>query len=236
MQSAGDRTHGMRGSRRPATRAARRGFTLLETSLATVIIGVGVLAMVEAQASFSRTNDFSSSSATGNYLANELRERMRSLPRHDPVTSIYMQTTGGSSTLRGWGPETGELSVTDYDDLDDFAGASFGAGGTFAGPIDSRGQVINEINADGMPIADNENRPISLRGWRQSVTVEKIDPQNFATVQASSFARAAAPPNFPGLAVNQFPLRVTITVTYQGPLDTSAHEMGKVVFIAPYPD
>ncbi|MDX2115443.1 MAG: hypothetical protein SFZ24_07450, partial [Planctomycetota bacterium] len=67
-------------------RRARSAFTLLETALATVIIAVGVLALIEAQAAFSSNNDWSTSSATGTYLANELRERMRVLPRHDPVT------------------------------------------------------------------------------------------------------------------------------------------------------
>ncbi|MGQ0626523.1 MAG: type IV pilus modification PilV family protein [Phycisphaerales bacterium] len=217
----------------PAQRKSRGGFTLLETALATVIIGVGVLAMVEAQATFSRSNDFSTSAATGNYLANELRERMRNLPRHDPVTGLYFRTVNGANSLVGWGPETGELTQGDFDDLDDFDGAEFGAGETFAGPISSRGDVLSELGADGSPILDDQSEPVSLRGWVQRVVVEKVDPQNFSTVRDDSYVRAAVPPNFPGLGVERFPLRVTIIVSYQSPLDTHPQEMGRVVFIAP---
>ena len=38
---------------------ARRGFTLIESALATVIIGVGVLAMVTAQQALHRKNEWS---------------------------------------------------------------------------------------------------------------------------------------------------------------------------------
>ena len=72
---------------RPATHA--RGFTLLETSMAMVIIGVGVLAFVDAQKAFITNNNWSSHAATGAYLANEVRELARRLPRHDPVTGLY---------------------------------------------------------------------------------------------------------------------------------------------------
>ncbi len=235
MLHYGDRTKRTTGRTRGRVRprCARKGFTLLETALATVIIGVGVLAMVEAQASFSRLNNFSTAAATANYLANEIREKMRNLPRHDPVTSIFMASVNGTATLRGWGPESGELSINDYNDLDDFDGAVFGTGGTFAGPVDSRGLVISEINPDGSVMMDQSNRAVSLRGWSQRVLVEKVDPQNLSLVRDRAYTRAAAG-QFAGLNVDQFPLRVTITVSYQGPLDTRAAEMGKLVFIAPY--
>jgi len=216
----------------PAGRS--RGFTLLETALATVIIGVGVLAMIEAQASFTRTNDFSSNSATGNYLANELRERMHRLPRHDPVSGLYTIVAGGSSTVRGWGAEAGENGILDYDDLDDFDGAVFGAGGAFAGPVDATGTVLQEISDSGAPVLDEQEQSVPLRGWSQRVSVEKVDPQNVATVRDGSYSRAAIGTTFAGLTVGQFPLRVTITVRFQGPLDTEPHEMAKLVFIAPF--
>ena len=63
----------------------RRGFTLIETALATVIIGVGVLALVDSQAAFLASNAWSTQTATANYLANEIREMTRRLPKHDPV-------------------------------------------------------------------------------------------------------------------------------------------------------
>jgi hypothetical protein len=219
--------------RRRAGAKRSKAFTLIETALATVIIGVGVLAMVEAHSAFMRVNDYSTSAATGVYLANEVRERMRVLPRHDPVTGLYFQTSGGSSTLSGWGRESGEVVPTDFDDCDDFDGVSFGDGGGFAGPIDSTGQVLLEVGPDGQPALDAEGARFSLRGWTQSVTVQKVDPQNFATVRASNYLRSASPPNDPGLAVDRFPLRVTVTVFYRSPTDTERREMAKVTWIVP---
>lgn len=211
----------------------RRGFTLLETALATVIIGVGVLALVEAHTVFSRSNDFSTQSATANYLANELRERIRRLPRHDPATSIFFTTSNGNQVLGGWGPSTNETSVVDYNDVDDFDGAAFGTGGTMAGPISATGAVVPELNLDGTPVLDNNGLIVPLRGWSQWVTVEKVEPQNFSTVRARNYFRAPNPPSDPGLAVDRFPLRVTVVVRYRGPGETTSREMTRLVWIQP---
>ena len=62
-------------------RAGTGGFTLIETSMATVIIGVGVLAMVDAQSAFIVSNQWSSHAASATFLANEIRELTRNLPR-----------------------------------------------------------------------------------------------------------------------------------------------------------
>ena len=45
-----------RGRKRGGRRSARGGFTLIETALATVIVGVGVLAIVAAQQAFHKQN------------------------------------------------------------------------------------------------------------------------------------------------------------------------------------
>src|SRR5205085_2463013 len=79
---------------RQRRQAGARGFTLIETALATVIIGVGVLALLEAQQAFMKSNDWSTQAATATYLANEIREMTRKLPRHDPVTGLTLQTSG----------------------------------------------------------------------------------------------------------------------------------------------
>ena len=210
--------------------SVRRAFTLLEAALATTILGVGVLALIEAHSTMSRANDWSTSAATGSYLASEIRERMRMLSRHDPVTGLYLDASNGGG-LVGWGREAGELTVADFDDIDDYDGLVFGSGGNFAGPIDARGNVISTIDGLGA-IVMISGQPQSLAGWSQAVAVEKVDPFNFSTVRARDFQRAAAG-GMPALAVDKFPLRVTVTVRYQGPTQTSAGEITKLVWIVP---
>jgi prepilin-type N-terminal cleavage/methylation domain-containing protein len=220
----------------------RRAFTLIETSLALVIIGVGVLALVEAQQSFIKSNGWSTHAATATYLANEIRERTRRLPKHDPVTGLYFANngSGGGAALNGWGPEQGEVGVDDYDDLDDFDGLTLAFNGTpgrddgdLPGPIDAFGAVIPEINANGAAMQDQDGRPMNLQGWAQRIEVRKVDPTNFNTVYDNDEVLPADGSGFRGLAVDQFPLRVTVTVTYQGPFDTEPNIAAVVTWIVP---
>ncbi len=152
----------------------RRGFTLIEAALTTVIVGTGVLAIVAAQQAFLQKNEWAVRSAMGMMLANEVRELTLSLPMHDPITN---KTT--------MGPETGENNVTQYDDLDDFAGVvninGFGGGITF---MDQ-----SEITALGLSGPSYQPGPINglrqvipnMKGWRQVVTVENVLPGNIST-------------------------------------------------------
>lgn len=210
-----------------------RAFTLLETALATVIIGVGVLALIEAHASFTRHNRYSSSAMTGAYLANEIRERMRGLPRHDPVNGLRIDRGTNPPTVRGWGRETGETSVFRFNDVDDFDGVTFGNGGQFPGPIDCTGQTINEISPSGGAVTDDRGAPLSMRGWSQTVTVQKVDPFNFAQVRDRGYEMAPDLPSFAGVAVDQFALRVTVVVRYQDPGTLEVQEMGRLSWIVP---
>jgi prepilin-type N-terminal cleavage/methylation domain-containing protein len=211
-----------------------RGFTLIETAMATVIIGVGVVAIVEAQQAFVRTNDWSSHAATATLLANEVRELTRRLPRHDAVNGLFLTTPpgGGAPTPTGWGLEVGEVLVRDLDDVDDFDGLVFGGTGQFPGPISAFGDVIPETTADGGVVMDEDGRPVPLRGWTQSVSVQKVDPFNYSIVRDHGYAQAPSG-SFPGRAVGDFPLRVTVTVSYQGPYDTSPSPVATVSWVVP---
>lgn len=222
-------------------RGRRRGFTLLETALATVIIGVGVLALVEAQQAFIRSNSWSSQSATATYLANEIRELTRNLPKHDPVNGLFVDSTGTTSVLRGWGPRAGDAGPQDFAYVSAFDGIRFTSSGDagwddadLPGPIDAFGEVIPDVDANGTVRTDNQGRPLALQGWTQTVTVQKVDPFNNAVVYAND---AVLPANtgtgFRGLAIDRFPLRVTVTVTFQGPFDSAAVEMARVSWIVP---
>lgn len=207
---------------------ARPGFTLIETAMSLVIIGVGVLAVVDAQTAFIQSNRWSSSAATAVYLANEVREMTRHLSRHDPVTQIWLDGT----TLRGWGPDTGELLLTDYDDLDDFDGVRFGEGGDFPGPINAFGEPIYQIDLAGNIVVDANNVPITMRGWSQTVFVEKLHPFNTGAAVADDFAEAPSG-TFAGRTVRDYPLRVTVVVEYQPDASAPVEEITRVSWVVP---
>ena len=223
------------------TRRRRRsdGFTLIETSLALIIIAVGVLALVEAQQAFIRSNDWSSHAATANYLANEVRELMRRLPKHDPVTGLYFESGAGGDVLRGWGPDGGEFGIEDFDDVDDFDGLRLAFNGTpgladgdLPGPIDAFGAVIPQINNDGAMEMSAGGTPVPLRGWTQRVTVRKVDPDNPGIVYPSDHVIAAGGGSA-GVAVDRFPLRVTVDVFFRGVFDTQDTLVTSVTWIVP---
>lgn len=209
------------------------GFTLIETALATVIIGVGVVAIVEAQQGFMRSNSWSSQAATAAFLGNEIRELTRRMPRHDPVTGLFQADDGkGGKLLVGWGAEDNEKTISDFDDLDDFDGLVFGATGDFPGPIDAFGAIVPQTAADGTVLLDDDKKPIPLEGWTQRVSVEKVSPTNFATVLAHDY-KENADPNKDWRDVEDFPLRVTVIVEFQGPFDNTPREITRVVWIVP---
>lgn len=217
------------GSRRGLVR--RAGFTLLESMMALVIIGVGILAYVDAQSAFTQNNTWSSHSGTATLLANEIREMVRRLPRHDAVTGLYIEGTGAGATLRGWGLENGEIVSTDIDDIDDLDGAIFGLGGTFPGPIDAFGNMIPAIDDQGN-IVNDEGVVRSLEGWTQRVTVTKVDPYNFNTERGDNYEQAASA-QLPAIAVNGFPLKVTVVVQYQSLTDIAPQEVTRVTWVVP---
>jgi len=137
----------------PSRRRRRRGFTLIEAALATMVLGTGVVAMVAAQRAFIVQNEWSTLASTAHQLGNEVRELTMRMPAHDPVTGADW-----------WGPEAGEDSVADFDDLDDFDGAVF-----------SWADGSGPISALGAPIA-------GMDGWIQRVSVDFVDAFDITTV------------------------------------------------------
>jgi hypothetical protein len=125
---------------------------LIETALATVIVGVGVLALVAAQQAFHTQNGWSTHASTGLRLGNEIREMSLNLPQHDPVTGMEV-----------WGSEPGEASFEDFDDLDDFDGIEFSAAED-NGPINAQRQIIP-----------------NMEGWAQVIDVFNVNPQDITS-------------------------------------------------------
>lgn len=217
-------------------RLAGRGFTLIETALATVIIGVGVVAIVEAHQAFMKSNQWSTHAATATFLGGEIRELSMNLPRHDPVTGLRME----AGVVAGWGPEPGEVLVEDFDDLDDFDGLTFAFDGTpgFAddddlpGPIDGFGLVIPEIFDDGSVMLDADGNPVPMIGWRQTVRVVKVHPNDPTRELSPDFVEAPVGGSA-GIAIDEFPLKVEVIVTYEGPFATTNVEVTRVTWIVP---
>lgn len=204
----------------------RRGFTLIETALTTVIIGVGVLAVLEAQQAFLERNNWSTSTSTSTYLANEIREMSHLFSRHDRFSGgIYFTTPGDPATFAGWGPELGELIAADLDDLDDLDGAVFGdatdlppgfvMSKRYPGPINAFGKVIPETLYDGTtemfdPGDGSGIVPVGMRGWTQIIRVEKVNPYNITqVVPHEEFITSLGEIT---RKVDRYPVRVTVTV------------------------
>ena len=169
-----------RSPNRQIRRRPRRagGFTLIEASLTTVIIGTGVLAILAAQQAYHRKNDWAQRTGTAVLLANEIRELTLPMPQHDPFNPTNM------------GPESGETTVAQYNDLDDFAGVvtnGYGAGTTFSPPINALAQQIP-----------------NMTGWTQVVHVDNVLSNNIS----STFTQPLGTTDL---------MRVTVTVLYQAP-------------------
>lgn len=147
----------MRLDSRPL-RTAARGFTLIETALATIIVGVGVLSIVGAQQAFHKQNIWSTNAGTAERLGNEIREMTLNLPQHDPVTGAAF-----------WGPESTETFLGAYDDLDDFDG-------------DGDGLIFSAALGNGPVNAHREVIP-NMAGWAQIVTVQNVDPFDITSVE-----------------------------------------------------
>ncbi len=139
-------------TRNRTTRRRAQGFSLIEVTVASVILALAVLSIVAAQQAFHRQNDVSQQTSLGLALANELREITLALPPHDPISGSLF-----------YGPESNEtdgdphVMVTYLDDLDDFANTD-GGGFTFNPPINALREAY--------PNMDN---------WTQTINVENVD-------------------------------------------------------------
>lgn len=223
-------------------RTDAQGFTLIESAMATVIIGVGVLAMVDAQSSFITANSWSSHAASGTYLANEIREMTRNLPKHDPVVGLFIEDDGEGGVLHGWGPDGGEVSVDDFDDIEDFDGITFSFQGTagfddgdLPGPINAYGEIIPDISIDGVEqgtTAEGVFTPTAMYGWSQVVSVQKVNPFDPSEVLADNYFELAEG-DFPGREVDEYPLRVTVSVFYQAANAISPDLVTEVMWVVP---
>ncbi|AQT69568.1 Tfp pilus assembly protein PilV [Anaerohalosphaera lusitana] len=127
----------------------RRAFSLLEVLIAVVIISLGMVSVLAASTAFTESNASGIELSTAEFLVEEVRELTTSLSVTDP-----------NSDDDTFGPEYYESSVADYDDLDDFDGASFSP------PIDIKRNALS-----------------NYAGYTQQVTVRNVSANDFSSVQ-----------------------------------------------------
>ena len=123
------------------------GFSLIEVLIAILLVGLAVASLVTANSAFTKANGAGTELSTAEFLIEQIRELSTLLPVVDPNTGV--------STF---GPETAE-TLADYDDLDDFDGASFSP------PIDADRNTLNDFAA-----------------FSQQITVENVDASDFEQV------------------------------------------------------
>ena len=92
-------------------RARRRGFTLIEAALVTIVIGTGVLGLIELLAAGTMSNDAGNEQTTAINLASNVREISTGLAFSDPTFPTQWNTK--------------ESTVAAYDDIKDLDGCTF---------------------------------------------------------------------------------------------------------------
>ena len=127
-------------------RQLNNGFSLIEVLIAVILIGVAIASLVTANIAFTKANSAGTNLSTAEFLVEQIRELTTLLPVIDPNT--------GDSTF---GPE--EATLADYDDLDDFDGASFSP------PIGVNRSLLNNFAA-----------------FTQQITVENVNAADFEQV------------------------------------------------------
>jgi prepilin-type N-terminal cleavage/methylation domain-containing protein len=138
----------------------RRGFTLIEAAMVTVIIGVGVVAMLQLLAAGTVSNSEGTELTTGINLANNVREMSLALAFYDPEQPTAWNTR--------------EATVKAYDNIMDLDGTT-----------DTWNQASDPATGyqKFSPPLDVRRDPISgYKDWEQWVKVETVSKDFVATV------------------------------------------------------
>ena len=117
----------------------RRGFTLVETALAVIIVGVGFVASMQLFAACTRENQFANQVTVAVNLAEAIGEVTQGLPFNDPGSGRAV-----------FGPELDqgeeERDPGSFDDVDDFDQTDQGEPRGFNPPIDAMRRPLPELS------------------------------------------------------------------------------------------
>jgi type II secretory pathway pseudopilin PulG len=111
---------------RSSQRHAHYGFTLIEAAVATVVIGLGIVALLAAMGAGARNSQTSQQLTQAVLLTQEIREWTVALPFSDPDPGDQGKPPGSD----------GSSPQVFVDDLDDLMGV------TYSPPRDGRGNAI----------------------------------------------------------------------------------------------
>jgi type II secretory pathway pseudopilin PulG len=201
LTSSYDLTAGRRTSRAKS----RRAFTLIETALTTIIVGLAITALMGLILTNTQQNRWSQRVTTATLLAENIREMMNGLPFADPST--------GTTTF---GPESGEV-LAKFNDVDDFDGLDSTVRpdipqGQPVGPVDASRRVITET------IGGVAQVPPEWRNWRQQIRVDPVDPNNLGSI-------------LPKPNISRTCVLITATISYQSPGDANWQQIAQLRWI-----
>ncbi|HCT44264.1 MAG TPA: hypothetical protein DF699_03550, partial [Phycisphaerales bacterium] len=116
-----------------------------------------------------------------------------------------------------------------------YIGTAGAEDGDLPGPINSFGEVIPALSHTGEEQGSTANGTFegdAMFGWFQTIIVEKVNPFDTSEVFDEAYFEE---PNgsFPGREVDEYPLRVSVQVFYQGVNDIEADLVTTVTWIVP---
>jgi prepilin-type N-terminal cleavage/methylation domain-containing protein len=137
----------------------RRGFTLIETAFASLVLGLGVLAGTQLLGALTTHTRWAARQTTAYYLANNLAELCNEIEFADPLAPTHIGAEPGE-TLSGI-----EANATAFNDLDDFVGS-------YNPPIDAARRRLTD-----------------LADYTQIFAVAEVDPRKPTVALAGSGLR-----------------------------------------------